>query len=203
MRIIAGARRGHRIASLPGPDLRPTSDMVREAIFDILREEVEDKLVLDIFAGTGALGLEALSRGASRVIFVERDREHAALVRRNIATLRYEDRATIAQADAYRWSRSFQPLGATPFLVFVDPPYKEFDLRPKLMRQIFEGLGAKLPAGSTFIAESGRPIEDVLPEADAWDRRRYGSRHLYMRTLEGPSAPAEDDGEVERLQPEA
>src|SRR6516164_948348 len=100
MRIIAGQRRGHKI---DGPrssgHTRPTSDLVRESIFNILGELVVDRTAIDLFAGTGALGLEALSRGAQRAIFVERDRENVALIHRNIATLRYEARAQVRHAD--------------------------------------------------------------------------------------------------------
>src|SRR5579875_1066106 len=112
MRIIAGQRRGHQI---DGPRIangtRPTSDMVRESMFNILRELVVDRVVVDLFAGTGALGLEALSRGARHAIFVERDRENVALIYRNISRLRYQDRATVRHADAYRWARSYRPSG--------------------------------------------------------------------------------------------
>ena len=84
-------------STVPGrrADTRPTSDMVRESLFNIVRELVVDRLVIDLFAGTGALGLEALSRGAERAIFVEKDRENVSLIIRNIATLRYEDRAQV------------------------------------------------------------------------------------------------------------
>src|SRR5271163_459956 len=111
MRIIAGQRRGHKIdGPRPGGQTRPTSDMVRESLFNIVRELVVDRLVIDLFAGTGAIGLEALSRGADRAIFVERDRENVALIFRNVAALRYEDKALVRHADAYRWGRSFQPV---------------------------------------------------------------------------------------------
>ena len=129
MRIIAGQRRGHKI---DGPRAsaatRPTSDMVRESLFNIVRELVVDRLVIDLFAGTGALGLEALSRGAERAIFVERDRENVSLIIRNIATLRYEDRAQVKLTDAYRWARSFQPPADRPVAVFLDPPYREYEV---------------------------------------------------------------------------
>ena len=129
MRIIAGQRRGHKI---DGPrasaDTRPTSDMVRESLFNIVRELVVDRLVIDLFAGTGALGLEALSRGAERAIFVEKDRENVSLIIRNIATLRYEDRAQVKLTDAYRWVRSFQPPADRPVAVFLDPPYREYQV---------------------------------------------------------------------------
>src|SRR3954452_7579299 len=105
MRIIAGQRRGHKI---DGPrasaDMRPTSDFVRESLFNMVGGLMEGRVAVDLFAGTGAIGLEALSRGAERAIFVERDREAVSLIHRNIATLRYQDRAHVRLADAYRWA---------------------------------------------------------------------------------------------------
>ena len=123
MRIIAGQRRGHKI---DGPrasgGTRPTSDLVRESLFNILGDLVVDRTVIDLFAGTGALGLEALSRGAESAVFVERDRECVSLIIRNVATLRYEDRASVRLADAYRWARAFQPADVRPVVVLIDPP---------------------------------------------------------------------------------
>ena len=121
MRIIAGHRRGHKI---DGPrasaSTRPTSDLVRESLFNILGDLVVDRTVIDLFAGTGALGLEALSRGA-RAIFVERDRECVGLIIRNVATLRYEDRAIVKLADAYRWARTFHPADERPLVAIHRP----------------------------------------------------------------------------------
>lgn len=192
MRIIAGQRRGHRFDGPGGKDLRPTSDLVREAIFNILRDEVEGRLVVDLFAGTGALGLEALSRGAERAVFVERDRETAALIRRNLAILRFEDRGAVLHLDAYRWARSFRAPDDRPVVVLLDPPYREFEGRSRpRVRQLLEDLVGALPAGSTILAESGQALDaSVLPDLDAWDRRRYGSRHLAIRTLT-PAAESE------------
>ena len=87
MRIISGQRRGHKIEGPKDRATRPTSDMVRESIFNILRDDVENRTVIDLFAGTGALGLEALSRGAARAIFVEQNRENVALIHRNLACM--------------------------------------------------------------------------------------------------------------------
>ena len=92
--------------------MRPTSDMVRESLFNIVGGLMPGRLAIDLFAGTGALGLEALSRGAARAIFVEKDRESVGLIHRNIATLRYQDRTQVKLADAYRWVRGFQPAAA-------------------------------------------------------------------------------------------
>src|SRR5690606_10626649 len=95
MRIISGIRRGHTIQGPGGSqDTRPTSDLVREAIFNILGPEVEGRPVVDLFAGTGALGLEALSRGATSATFVEKRGQNAALIRRNLASLRFEGLGT-------------------------------------------------------------------------------------------------------------
>ena len=115
MRIIAGQRRGHKInGPRASADTRPTSNLVRESLFNILGELVPDRLFVNLFAGTGAVGLEALSRGACRAIFVERDRENVGLIHRNIATLRYEGRAVVRHADAYRFGRSLRPARRSP-----------------------------------------------------------------------------------------
>src|SRR3954454_14601425 len=131
MRIIAGQRRGHKFDGARGSGTRPTSDLVRESIFNILGELVADRVVIDLFAGTGALGFEALSRGAARAIFVEQNRENVGLIYRNLATLRYEDRVRVVATDAYRWVRSFAPADDQPLVVLLDPPYREYEVRWK------------------------------------------------------------------------
>src|SRR3954447_824564 len=119
MRIIAGQRRGHKFDGPKGGGTRPTSDLVRESLFNILGELVAGRIVIDLFAGTGALGLEALSRGAARAIFIEQNRLNVALIHRNLATLRYEDRGRVMTADAYRWARSFTPIDDEPLVVLL------------------------------------------------------------------------------------
>jgi 16S rRNA (guanine966-N2)-methyltransferase len=197
MRIIAGQRRGHKFDGPRDQATRPTSDMVREAVFNILGEAVEGLLVLDLFAGTGALGLEALSRGAERAIFVERNRENAALIRRNIATLRYEDRAQVVVADAYRWAKSYVPVEAEPVVVFIDPPYADYEDHPDRVGKLLEGLVRTLPDGSIITSESSKRLDvEILPDLEAWDVRRYGGTQIAIRTVgeviedrldEGPS----------------
>ena len=147
MRIIAGQRRGHKFDGPKGSGTRPTSDLVRESLFNILGAYVEDLVVVDLFAGTGALGLEALSRGAARAIFVEKKGENVALIHRNMATLRYEDRASVLAVDAYRWARTFEPIDDEPMVVFLDPPYREYEERPHKIRELIENLIGNLPAG--------------------------------------------------------
>ncbi len=201
MRIIAGQRRGHKF---DGPKdhqgTRPTSDLVRESVFNILGELVEGRLVVDLFAGTGALGLEALSRGAARAIFVERNRDNVALIRRNVATLRYEDRAAVVANDAYRWARAYVPVEAEPVVVFIDPPYSDYEDQPERVVKLLDGLVEILPDGSVLVAESRRRLDDeTLPEAGAWDIRRYGGTQVAIRTIgevatpSGSSGPGSDD----------
>jgi 16S rRNA (guanine966-N2)-methyltransferase len=184
MRIIAGERRGHKIEGPKGGDTRPTSDLVRESIFNILGEAVEDRLVVDLFAGTGALGLEALSRGASRAIFVEQNRENVALIRKNMAILRYEDRVHVIAGDAYRWARSYTPIGSDPIVVLLDPPYRDYETRVARVNAMLVDLVRKLPPGSLIVVESGRVLdESVLPEVETWDVRRYGGTQVAIRDL--------------------
>jgi 16S rRNA (guanine966-N2)-methyltransferase len=198
MRIIAGQRRGHKFDGPRDQVTRPTSDFVRESVFNILGEAVEGLLVLDLFAGTGALGLEALSRGAERAIFVERNRENAALIRRNIATLRYEDRTQVIVADAYRWAKSYVPADLEPVVVFIDPPYADYENHPERIGKLLEGLVRTLPDGSIISSESSRKLEiEILPDPEAWDVRRYGGTQLAIRIIgEAPEVPEDrlDEG---------
>jgi 16S rRNA (guanine966-N2)-methyltransferase len=200
MRIISGQRRGHKI---DGPraanGTRPTSDMVRESMFNILRELVVDRVVIDLFAGTGALGLEALSRGARQAIFVERDRENVALIHRNIATLRYQDRTVVRHADAYRWARSYEPADGGPVVVFLDPPYREYEIHARYLNRMIAGLVEELPPGSAIVLESGRTLDDrILPGFDSWDIRRYGSTQVALLVIPEPEEGVEATRESRR-----
>jgi 16S rRNA (guanine966-N2)-methyltransferase len=121
MRIIAGSWGGRRIAAPRGRDVRPTTDRVREAWMSVLQPRLPGARVLDLFAGSGALGLECLSRGATDVVFVEQARTSLVSLRANIATLGAADRTRVIQADAMGWIRGLEP-GAFD-LALADPPY--------------------------------------------------------------------------------
>lgn len=123
MRVIGGALRGRRLDAPEGASTRPTADRVREAIFSILQGEVEGAAVLDLFAGSGAMGLEALSRGAAHALFVDFDRGACAVIRANLESLGLEDRADIACTDTTKLIATEPSTG--PFdLIFIDPPYR-------------------------------------------------------------------------------
>jgi 16S rRNA (guanine(966)-N(2))-methyltransferase RsmD len=124
MRIIAGSLKGRRLAGPRGPEIRPTSDSLRETLFNVLGDSANGAVVLDAFAGTGAVGLEALSRGAARVTFLERDRRAVALIRDNIRRCAAENACVIVERDlsvVRTWPRQFD-------LIFLDPPYGLEDL---------------------------------------------------------------------------
>jgi 16S rRNA (guanine966-N2)-methyltransferase len=184
MRIIAGQRRGHKFGGpRPRSDMHPTSDLVRESLFNMVGDLMPGRVAVDLFAGTGAIGLEALSRGAERAIFVDKDREHVALIHRNIATLRYEGRTTVRLADAYRWARTFRADGASPLAVFLDPPYRDYEHRRPALQQLLGGLLERLPAGSVIAVEAGRHLEEVVPDLAPWDVRRYGDTQIAIRVI--------------------
>ena len=122
MRVITGSARGRRLGELKGMETRPTTDKVKESIFNCIQFDVEDARVLDLFAGTGQLGIEALSRGASRAVFVDHRQDAAALVHENLRRTHFEDRGEVVCTDftqyLARCRRKFR-------LIFLDPPYAE------------------------------------------------------------------------------
>src|SRR5215468_4028558 len=125
MRVIAGEFRSRRLKSMPGLDVRPTPDRLREALFNILAPRIEGAVFVDAYAGTGAVGIEAISRGASRAVFIERKRTAAELIRENVASLGILDRCQIIQGPASLYLPRQQA-----DIVFLDPPYdlaQEYD----------------------------------------------------------------------------
>lgn len=132
MRIIAGKFRGKRLAGFRA-DIRPTTDRAREALFNIIRERVPGSVWLDLFTGSGAVGIEALSRGARYVVFNDRNRESTTLVRKNLARCRVEEGFEIHQKDSFTLLRTLRP-PAVDF-VFLDPPYK-FKRHAKLLERL-------------------------------------------------------------------
>ncbi|OGP88944.1 MAG: 16S rRNA (guanine(966)-N(2))-methyltransferase RsmD [Deltaproteobacteria bacterium RBG_16_47_11] len=125
MRIISGTSKGRNLATPKSQSLRPTSDRVKESIFNILREEIEGRMVLDLFAGTGNLGIEALSRGAKKVIFVEKGRHALGLIQRNLTRFGLEEKSEILPIDAHQAIGILKLRGKFFDLIFMDPPYEK------------------------------------------------------------------------------
>src|SRR6516162_5826246 len=130
LRIVSGELRGRKVEYVLNPNLRPTPDMVREALFSILGNAVPDRPFFDVFAGTGVVGLEAISRGASRVTFVERDFRLAAEIGAHVQTFGVAGQAVLARTDVYRWGERWQ-VPAEPVNVFFSPPFADFERRPE------------------------------------------------------------------------
>ena len=176
MRIVAGAWRGRTLAAPAGATTRPTADRVRQAMFDMLlhapwggRTAIEGVAVLDTFAGTGALGLEALSRGAANATFIERDHAALAVLRANIAACKAEARCTILSGDAVR-----PPPGRPCGVVFLDPPYGE-----DLVRRAIAALGVAgwIAPTALLIAELGRA--ETLPDfGELLAERAHGAARI-------------------------
>jgi 16S rRNA (guanine(966)-N(2))-methyltransferase RsmD len=125
MRIISGTSRGRKLVTPRNRSLRPTSDRVKESIFNILREEIEGSLVLDLFSGTGNLGIEALSRGARKVVFVEKAKHALGVIQRNLAGFGLADRSEVLPIDVNRAIGILKQRGKTFNLIFMDPPYEK------------------------------------------------------------------------------
>lgn len=121
MRVISGSARGRILQPVPGKDTRPTTDKVKESVFNILQFRLYDAAMLDLFAGTGQMGIEALSRGAARAVFVDRAPKAVSVIRKNIAAARVEDRAEILQMT---YQQALHKLQGQKFdILFLDPPY--------------------------------------------------------------------------------
>jgi 16S rRNA (guanine966-N2)-methyltransferase len=171
VRIIAGSKRGSRIAAPKGLSTRPTGDRVREAAFNLIGP-VDGATVLDLFAGSGAMGLEALSRGAASVTFVESDRDACRTISRNLEKLGLTG-ARVDCADAV-WALRREP--RTYDLVLVDPPYEQW---PELEPRLAERLARVLSPGGLRLVETGARTEPALPLAQRTSRR-YGSARLTL-----------------------
>lgn len=154
MRIISGTYRGLRLKTLKSGNLRPTSDQLRETLFDVLGPRVEGSTFLDAYAGSGAVGLEALSRGAREVVFIEHHRPAAELIRSNLAALEIHDAFHLMSCQVLTGLERLAEEGSRFDFVFVDPPYSQIREYHHALRQI--GRGQLLFPASVVIAEHSR-----------------------------------------------
>jgi 16S rRNA (guanine(966)-N(2))-methyltransferase RsmD len=163
--------------------------MVREALFSILGNAVPDRPFFDVFAGTGVVGLEAASRGASAVYFVERDFRLVADLEKHINAFHVGDRATIIRSDVYHWIQRWQP-PPEPVTVFLSPPFADFDQRLDDMLALIARLQEKLHPESVLVLQSERDAPlDELPRREEWDTRTYGRNGLQIWVKETPAPP--------------
>ncbi len=161
--------------------LRPTSDRVKESIFNILQDKVEGRVALDLFAGTGNLGIEALSRGAKRAVFVEKDRHAIQLIQRNLAQLGFREKSEILAKDVGRAIGILKQRGECFNLVFMDPPYQKGLIEETLMKL---GSHPIYDCGSVLVVEHNRrePLPNRLGGWDLIRQRRIGDTVLSFLT---------------------
>jgi 16S rRNA (guanine966-N2)-methyltransferase len=175
LRIIAGSRKGARIFAPKGQRTRPTSDRAREAAFNLIGA-VEGAAVLDLFAGSGAYGLEALSRGAAKAVFVDSDREACRTIDRNLEKLRLTG-ATVLCRDAQQALGAEAQAGRRYDLVLVDPPYELFS---SLQNAMVPHLATVLAPAGLLVVETAARDEPELPPLAIRTSRRYGSARLTL-----------------------
>jgi 16S rRNA (guanine966-N2)-methyltransferase len=179
MRVIAGEAKGRRLKMVPGSSTRPIGERVKEALFAILGEEVVDALFLDLYAGTGGVGIEALSRGATQVVFVDQGRRAIATIKDNLAHTGLDDRARVVRAEVFAFLKRGD---VGPFdLIYVAPPQ-------------YKGLWAKTVGaldGSSLLAPGGLVVAQIHPKEyeplkletlKLTDQRTYGSTMLCFYT---------------------
>lgn len=189
MRVISGSAKGRRLKSLPGPGTRPITDRVKTALFDILGPAVAGARVLDLFAGTGSVGIEALSRGAAEAVFVEKDPRAIRVVRENLRETGLADRARVVRADVFAFLRS-EPLNPFDLIYIAPPQYRGWWRRT--LELLDERPGWLAPEGTAVVQIHPREFEEVpLRHLRLADRRDYGSTHLlFYRRREEKLPPA-------------
>lgn len=169
MRVIAGEARGRKLSSLDGEQTRPTTDRVKESVFNIVMPYIRSANALDLFAGSGALGIEALSRGAAWCTFVEKSREALSIIRKNLEDTKLKERATVTMQDALSFLENTEK---TYDLIFLDPPYDGGFYEPVLETIAKRGL---LEKDGAVVLEKRADASPRIPETlTALKERTYG-----------------------------
>jgi len=188
MRVVGGRCKGRRLVPVKGLSTRPTSDKVREAVFDILQSRSPCERALDLFAGTGAMGIEALSRGASGAVFVDSDNAAVGVIYKNLASCGLENCSRVMKRDVKSALRSLARSGDRFDLIFVDPPYAS-TLSAEALKEI-DSLHLLAPGGTVVVECSRRgPLPpDELEGIRLADERGYGDTIVrFYEEKDGPS----------------
>jgi 16S rRNA (guanine966-N2)-methyltransferase len=180
LRIIAGEFRGRKLLSPDSATTRPITDRAKQSLFDILAPRIPGAIVYDCFAGTGSMGLEALSRGCERVTVFETDRGALARLRKNIAALVVQSRSTVIPTDLFRWFGDSSSSGQAS-IVFLDPPYRYLEERPNDLRKLARDLASRhLAPGAIVVFRHDATDSLDLPPLKPYDRREYGGMTIEL-----------------------
>ncbi|MSQ94388.1 MAG: hypothetical protein EXR98_07510 [Gemmataceae bacterium] len=178
IRIISGTLRGRKVGCTVTESLRPTPQMVREAFFSILGNAIPNRVFVDIFAGTGVVGMEAMSRGATQTLFIERDAQFAKDIESHLRTFELMRQSKLYRTDSYRWIAAWVA-PKEPVNVFLSPPFVDLTERTDVLFEALQQLQAKVAEDSVIVVqtETGSPLDDALPD---WERRKYGRNELLI-----------------------
>ncbi len=168
MRVITGTAKGRKLKTLEGENVRPTIERVKEAVFSIIQFEIEGRRVLDLFAGSGQLGIEALSRSAVSAVFIDSDKAAVAVIKDNLEATKLTDKATVLQTDALSF---LQTSNLTFDIAFLDPPYST-----GILQKVLPPVAAKIAPGGIILCESpfGEDLPQTLGELKLTRIYRYG-----------------------------
>lgn len=169
MRVISGQAKGHPLKAVPGNNTRPTTDKVKESLFSMIGPYFDEENVLDLFAGTGGLGIEALSRGAANAVFIDASSQSVEVVKRNLASTKLADRAEVYRNDARRALKLLERAGKSFDLIFLDPPYSVKDCDALLIDMASRGLVAD---GAITVVEH-HPDVVYAENIEGYERTRY------------------------------
>ena len=179
MRIISGTARGTNLKTLDGLNTRPTLDRVKEPLFSILGDRLEDAVVLDLFAGSGALGLESLSRGAKLSVFCDNSKEAHKIIIQNIEKLRMKDRSIVYLLDFKEALERLKREEIEPDIVFLDPPYESDGISKSIKLMIELGIVTDKTLIVAETDEKDRVLDEISgANIDIFDTRKYGRVHL-------------------------
>ncbi|MGA2060376.1 MAG: RsmD family RNA methyltransferase [Thermoguttaceae bacterium] len=174
LRIIGGRFRRRKLLYSGEIRTRPMKDRLREAVFNLIGDEIEGSHAIDLFAGTGALGLEALSRGAARATLIEQHYPTADIIRQNVSALGVQSQTEIVPGNVFIWNKRRGDLGKASWLVFCSPPYDFYVSRSGEMLELLGGLIQAAPVKSIFVVEADERFDyALLKDPQAWDVRSY------------------------------
>ncbi len=191
MRVISGKAKGKRLSTLSSKRTRPILDRVKESLFNILGDFIVDSIVLDLFAGTGSLGIEALSRGAKRCLFVDNDMHAVQVIKKNLQDTRFLERSLVLKKNVFALSAFLTDKRMKFDLILVAPPYKLIDLDSKDREKIFSLLDECVSGqilnrrGIIVLQHHKKQIvsQDNFKQLKVFDKRRYGNTQLtFLRT---------------------
>lgn len=193
LRVIGGKFRGRKLHYSGRIGTRPMKHRVREAIFNLVGPSIKGMHAIDLFAGTGALGLEAISRGAISATLIERHFPTADVIKQNVASLDVEDISEVTVANTFLWGKKIPLEGGPPWVVFCSPPYDFYVDRADDMRELIQNICQAAPEDSAIVVEAdGRFDEELLGNPDEWDIRTYAPAVVAIHRIKAADAEADD-----------